>query len=342
MKKQLFILYFNIFLIFLGIGLVIPVLPVYLKDLGLKGSDLGMLVAAFALSQMIISPFGGTLADKLGKKLIFFAVSEFMFAAGQSFTILIISRVLGGFSAGMVMPGVTGMIADISPGADKAKNFGYMSAIINSGFILGPGFGGFLAEISHRLPFYVAGTLGVVAFIMSVLLIHNPQKATTDGFHQYQPELFTKINWKVFITPVILTLVLAFGLSAFETLFSLYTADKVNYTPKDISIAIIGGGVFGALFQVFFFDKFMKYMSELNFIAWSLLYSAIVLVMLVLANGYWTIMIISFVVFIGFDMIALFDVNLEFPLYMAIAVSLSGIIIIFIEKGLKSRRKEAN
>lgn len=44
------------------------------------------------------------------------------------------------------MPGVTGMIADISPAKDKAKNFGYMSAIINSGFILGPGIGGFLAE----------------------------------------------------------------------------------------------------------------------------------------------------------------------------------------------------
>ena len=43
------------------------------------------------------------------------------------------------------MPGVTGMIADISPGADKAKNFGYMSAIINSGFILGPGFWRFLS-----------------------------------------------------------------------------------------------------------------------------------------------------------------------------------------------------
>ena len=43
-----------------------------------------------------------------------------MFAAGQTFTILIISCTRG-FSAGMVMPGVTGMIADISPGADKAK-----------------------------------------------------------------------------------------------------------------------------------------------------------------------------------------------------------------------------
>ncbi len=91
MNKQILVLYFNIFLIFLGIGLVIPVLPVYLKDLGLTGSDLGLLVAAFALSQMIISPFGGTLADKLGKKLIIciglilFSVSEFMFAIGQNF-----------------------------------------------------------------------------------------------------------------------------------------------------------------------------------------------------------------------------------------------------------------
>ncbi|EEQ80538.1 multidrug efflux MFS transporter NorA [Staphylococcus warneri] len=382
MRKQLFTLYFNIFLIFLGIGLVIPVLPVYLKDLGLKGSDLGILVASFALAQMIISPFGGGLADKLGKKLIIciglvlFSISEFMFAVGHSFTILVISRVLGGFSAGMVMPGVTGLIADISPSQDKAKNFGYMSAIINSGFILGPGFGGFLAEVSHRLPFYFAGGLGIIAFIMSLIVIHNPKKMTTAGFPQYDPELLTKINWKVFLTPVILTLVLAFGLSAFETLFSLYTSDKAGYTPKDISIAITGGGIFGALFQVFFFDKFMKFTTELNFIAWSLLYSAIVLVMLIIAQGYWTIMLISFIVFIGFDMIrpaitnyfsniagnrqgfagglnstftsmgnfigplvagTLFDVNIEFPLYMAIAVSLSGIVIIFIEKMIRTR-----
>lgn len=382
MRKQLFTLYFNIFLIFLGIGLVIPVLPVYLKDLGLKGSDLGILVASFALAQMIISPFGGGLADKLGKKLIIciglvlFSISEFMFAVGHSFTILVISRVLGGFSAGMVMPGVTGLIADISPSQDKAKNFGYMSAIINSGFILGPGFGGFLAEVSHRLPFYFAGGLGIIAFIMSLIVIHNPKKMTTAGFPQYDPELLTKINWKVFLTPVILTLVLAFGLSAFETLFSLYTSDKAGYTPKDVSIAITGGGIFGALFQVFFFDKFMKFTTELNFIAWSLLYSAIVLVMLIIAQGYWTIMLISFIVFIGFDMIrpaitnyfsniagnrqgfagglnstftsmgnfmgplvagTLFDVNIEFPLYMAIAVSLSGIVIIFIEKMIRTQ-----
>nr|WP_252345075.1 multidrug efflux MFS transporter NorA [Staphylococcus succinus] len=375
-------MYFNIFLVFLGIGLIVPVLPVYLKDLGLNGSDLGVLVAAFALAQMIISPFGGTLADKLGKKLIIciglalFAISEFLFAVSHTFSLLIVSRILGGFSAGMVMPGVTGMIADLSKGKDKAKNFGYMSAIINSGFILGPGLGGFLAEFSHRLPFFVAGFSGCLALILSVVLIKNPKNETQDGFTKYQPELLTKMNWKVFLTPIILTLVLAFGLSAFETLFPLYTADKAHYSPLDISIAITGGGIFGAVFQVFFFDKFMKYFKELTFITYSLIYSALILLGLTLVHSYWSIMLISFVVFIGFDMIrpaitnyfsniagdrqgfagglnstftsmgnfigplvagTLYDVNFEFPLYMSVVVMLLGILVIYVEKAIRAK-----
>lgn len=382
MNKQFVILYFNIFLVFLGIGLIVPVLPVYLKDLGLNGSDLGVLVASFALAQMIISPFGGTLADKLGKKLIIciglalFAISEFLFAVSHTFSLLIVSRILGGFSAGMVMPGVTGMIADLSKGKDKAKNFGYMSAIINSGFILGPGLGGFLAEFSHRLPFFVAGFSGCLALILSVVLIKNPKNETQDGFTKYQPELLTKMNWKVFLTPIILTLVLAFGLSAFETLFPLYTADKAHYSPLDISIAITGGGIFGAVFQVFFFDKFMKYFKELTFITYSLIYSALILLGLTLVHSYWSIMLISFVVFIGFDMIrpaitnyfsniagdrqgfagglnstftsmgnfigplvagTLYDVNFEFPLYMSVFVMLLGILVIYVEKAIRAK-----
>ena len=66
-EKQLFTLYFNIFLNLCRYRIGNTCTPVYLKDLGLKGYDLGILVAVFALSQMIISPFGGTMADKLGK-----------------------------------------------------------------------------------------------------------------------------------------------------------------------------------------------------------------------------------------------------------------------------------
>ncbi len=105
-----------------------------------------------------------------------FSVSEFMFAVGHNFSVLMLSRVIGGMSAGMVMPGATGLIADISPSHQKAKDFGHMSAIINSGFILGPGIGGLMAEVSHRMPFYFAGALGILAFIMSIVLIRYLKK----------------------------------------------------------------------------------------------------------------------------------------------------------------------
>ncbi|UEX89793.1 multidrug efflux MFS transporter NorA [Staphylococcus ratti] len=382
MTKQLVVLYMNIFLIFLGIGLVIPVLPIYLKDLGLTGADLGVLVAVFALAQMVISPFGGTLADKLGKKLIIciglvlFSVSEFLFAVGHTFPTLIISRVLGGFSAGMVMPGVTGLIADISPAKDKARNFGYMSAIISAGFILGPGIGGFLAEISHRTPFIFAGVLGIFAFLGTVVLIHSPKQKTAHGFTHVEGQNLNGVNLKMFITPAILTLILALGLSAFETLFPLYTADKMNFQPADISIAITGGGVFGAIFQIFFFDKLIRHFSELTFITYSLIYSAIVLGLLIFAHSYWYVMFICFIVFIGFDLIrpaltnyfsniagnrqgfagginstftsmgnfvgplfagGLYDVNIEFPLIMSIAFMGVGCFVILIEKQLRGR-----
>ncbi|MCO4346112.1 multidrug efflux MFS transporter NorA [Staphylococcus agnetis] len=383
MTKQFIILYMNIFLIFLGIGLVIPVLPIYLKDLGLTGADLGVLVAVFALAQMVISPFGGTLADKLGKKLIIciglilFSLSEFLFAIGHTFPILMISRVLGGFSAGMIMPGVTGLIADISPAQDKARNFGYMSAIISAGFILGPGIGGFLAEISHRVPFVFAGILGIFAFMGTVLFVKTSQKSS-QGFTTLETQKLSQVNLKMFVTPALLTLILALGLSAFETLFPLYTADKMNFQPSDISIAIVGGGVFGAIFQIFFFDKLIRHFNELTFITYALIYSAIVLSFLIFSYSYWQVMVICFIVFIGFDLIrpaltnyfsniagdrqgfagginstftsmgnfvgpliagGFYDLNIEYPLIMSIAFMCLGCIIIFIEQRLRSHYK---
>ena len=136
-------------------------MPVYLKDLGLTGSDLGLLVAAFALSQMIISPFGGTLADKLGKKLIIciglilFSVSEFMFAVGHNFFGIDVIESDWWYECwyGNAWCDRFDCRCFTKP-SKKQKNFGYMSAIINSGFILGPGIGGFMAEVSHRMPFY--------------------------------------------------------------------------------------------------------------------------------------------------------------------------------------------
>ncbi len=371
MNNKLNVLYFNIFLMFLGISIVIPVLPTILHDLDLNGSDLGMLVAVFAMFQMIASPFGGRFADKFGKKIIIiiglllFSISEFIFAMGNSFSILLVSRVLGGISASFVMPGVNGMIGDLSTSENRAKNFSYMSAVINTGFIVGPGVGGFLAEISHRMPFYFAGALGIIALLFSVFLL---KEASDDDTNETtRPKVKEPFPYKLFVVPVIIMLILSYGLASTETMFSLYTAEKVGFEPKDISIAITGGAIVGVIFQLFLFEKLVGKIGEIKLTLFSLIYSVLILGAFVYASHYITVMLVSFVIFIGFDLIrpsmtnyfsklagnnqgtagglnsaatsvgnligplvagAAFDIKIDFPLFIAMAFFIIASIII--------------
>lgn len=371
MNNKLNVLYFNIFLMFLGISIVIPVLPTILHDLDLNGSDLGMLVAVFAMFQMIASPFGGRFADKFGKKIIIiiglllFSISEFIFAMGNSFSILLVSRVLGGISAAFVMPGVNGMIGDLSTSENRAKNFSYMSAVINTGFIVGPGVGGFLAEISHRMPFYFAGALGIIALLFSVFLL---KEASDDDTNETaRPKVKEPFPYKLFVVPVIIMLILSYGLASTETMFSLYTAEKVGFEPKDISIAITGGAIVGVIFQLFLFEKLVGKIGEIKLSLFSLIYSVLILGAFVYASHYITVMLVSFVIFIGFDLIrpsmtnyfsklagnnqgtagglnsaatsvgnligplvagAAFDIKIDFPLFIAMAFFIIASIII--------------
>lgn len=371
MNNKLNVLYFNIFLMFLGISIVIPVLPTILHDLDLNGSDLGMLVAVFAMFQMIASPFGGRFADKFGKKIIIiiglllFSISEFIFAMGNTFSILLVSRVLGGISAAFVMPGVNGMIGDLSTSENRAKNFSYMSAVINTGFIIGPGVGGFLAEISHRMPFYFAGALGIIALLFSVFLL---KEASDDDTNETaRPKVKEPFPYKLFVVPVIIMLILSYGLASTETMFSLYTAEKVGFEPKDISIAITGGAIVGVIFQLFLFEKLVGKIGEIKLTLFSLIYSVLILGAFVYASHYITVMLVSFVIFIGFDLIrpsmtnyfsklagnnqgtagglnsaatsvgnligplvagAAFDIKIDFPLFIAMAFFIIASIII--------------
>ncbi|MEB5650764.1 multidrug efflux MFS transporter NorA [Mammaliicoccus sciuri] len=371
MNNKLNVLYFNIFLMFLGISIVIPVLPTILHDLDLNGSDLGMLVAVFAMFQMIASPFGGRFADKFGKKIIIiiglllFSISEFIFAMGNTFSILLVSRVLGGISAAFVMPGVNGMIGDLSTSENRAKNFSYMSAVINTGFIVGPGVGGFLAEISHRIPFYFAGALGIIALLFSVFLL---KEASDDDTNETaRPKVKEPFPYKLFVVPVIIMLILSYGLASTETMFSLYTAEKVGFEPKDISIAITGGAIVGVIFQLFLFEKLVGKIGEIKLTLFSLIYSVLILGAFVYASHYITVMLVSFVIFIGFDLIrpsmtnyfsklagnnqgtagglnsaatsvgnligplvagAAFDIKIDFPLFIAMAFFIIASIII--------------
>ena len=310
-KYQLYLLYSSIFLVFLGISLVIPVMPSIMNELNISGAVLGYLTAAFAFTQLIFSPFTGRAADKFGRKIIIviglfiFGFSELLFGFGKTIEVLFISRMLGGLAGAFIMPAVTAFIVDLTTDKNRARSLGYMTAAINFGFIIGPGIGGVLAEISTRLPFFVAAALGLIGGILSIFMLTEPKKVTEVAADKTE---VTTSNFKRLFTPIffiafLVIFIASFGLASFESFFSLYFDRKLGFTPSDIAIAITGGAMIGAFAQIVLFEPLTRRIGELNIIRAAIIYTAVLVFVITFLDSYWSVMAVAFIIFIGFDLV---------------------------------------
>ena len=169
-----------VFINFVGIGALIPILPFTVVDqLGYTESVMTLLLACFSLAMFIGNPILGRLSDKLGRKRILIAsisvatAAHFWFAISEDITILFISRILAGFGAGNIGV-IQAIIADNSERQDRARMMGLMGACIGAGFVLGPALGGLLAGIgngpAHQMPFLVAGLFSALSLVMAFRL----------------------------------------------------------------------------------------------------------------------------------------------------------------------------
>ncbi|MEH7452396.1 MFS transporter [Gottfriedia acidiceleris] len=311
MKKQnimLSLVLMNLFIIFLGIGLVIPVTPSIMNELNISGTIVGYMVAAFAITQLFFSPIAGRWVDQFGRKkmiitgLLIFSISEFLFGMGKTIEVLFISRMLGGISAAFIMPAVTAFIADVTTVDIRAKALGYMSAAISTGFIVGPGVGGFLAEYGPRIPFFSAAGLAIFAGVLSITVLPEPERNQDSSEEKGQKPGFKRIFAPMYFISFMVILISQFGLSAFESLFSLFTNHKFGFTPKDIAIMITGGGIVGAIAQIALFDRLTKWMGEIRLIRYSLILSTILVFMMTIVDSYFMILLVTVTVFLGFDL----------------------------------------
>ncbi|MDN7240694.1 MFS transporter [Planococcus sp. N028] len=383
----LFTLLLNLFIAFLGIGLVIPITPTIMNELNISGAVVGYMVSAFALAQLIFSPLAGRAVDKYGRKpmiisgLFIFSISELLFGLGETVEVLFISRILGGVSAAFIMPAVTAFIADITTTQTRPKALGYMSAAISTGFIIGPGIGGFLAEISTRLPFFFAAGFGMFAMFLSLLLLKEPERQSETA-HQYgeQKKGFGRILSPMYFVAFMVVLISSFGLASFESLFSLFVDRKFGFTPKDIALVISIGAIVGVIVQVGLFDRLTRWWGEIRVIRYSLLVSTLLVLILTFVTSYWSILLVTILVFVGFDLVRpavttylsriagneqgfvggmnsmftsvgnilgpiagglLFDINFNYPFYFATVVLAIGISLTFAWKSPEAIEEKA-
>src|SRR3989344_9080356 len=197
-KKTLPVLFATLLIDMIGIGMVIPIIPIIFTDPGSPSFLLhgysqnaqyliaGATTALFGLMQFIAAPILGELSDVYGRKRLLtvgvavLVLSQLLFGFGievASLGLLLFARAVAGLAGGNFSI-AQASIADVTEPKDRAKNFGLIGGAFGIGFILGPLLGGWIAHLMDNAaaPFYLAGILGIINFVFCLIFLPETHK----------------------------------------------------------------------------------------------------------------------------------------------------------------------
>ena len=153
---------FALFMIMLDNTVVNVALPSIQNDLGASISGLEWTVNGYTLSFAVLLATGGRLGDIFGRRRMFlagviiFALSSATAGLAPSETALVVSRIVQGVGAALMMPGTLSIITDAFPAHERGKAMGTWAGVSALALAIGPVLGGFLTEnVSWRAIFYI-------------------------------------------------------------------------------------------------------------------------------------------------------------------------------------------
>lgn len=303
------ILMVNMFIAIGSFGIVIPILPDYLASIGEGGTAAGLLIAVFAGAQLVMSPIAGRWADQYGRRkmiiygLIGLSLSALVFYLSNSIWILYLSRLLGGAGAALLVPAIFAYVADITTFEQRAKGNSLISAAMSLGIVVGPGIGGYLAEIDLKLPLLVSAIVAFAAVCFSVLVLKEsrPEVDREGGQMEGEPFLSSLMNSvkKPYFIVLLITLIMSLGLMAYESVLGLFVNDQFGASPQDIANMITATGVVSVIAQLFIVDKIVDKYGESSVLIFFILLTAIGYLLSIFAGSYVAFFGITLIIFLG-------------------------------------------
>ncbi|AZB42439.1 MFS transporter [Bacillus sp. FJAT-42376] len=272
-RKQLIVLMINMFIAIGSFGIIIPILPAYLKSINQGGMAAGLMIAIFAGAQLVFSPIAGRWADQYGRrKMIVYGLagltlSMFIFYATDSIWWLYASRIVGGIGAALLIPAIFAYIADITTLEQRAKGNSYISAAMSLGIVIGPGIGGFLADFGLKMPFLISAIVSLAAVLFSVLFLKESESIQEPAQHLEADaeSMLRKLALSVkkpYFIPLVITLIMSFGLMAYESVLGLFVDNQFGATPQEIALMITSTGIISVIVQLFIVDRIVQKFGE--------------------------------------------------------------------------------
>lgn len=264
-------IFVTILLDVIGFGVIIPVLPRLISELGHENlvdasQDGGWLLFTFALAQFIFSPILGGLSDKYGRRPVLLIS---LFGFGLDYIFMAFAPTLGWLFVGRAIAGITGAsfttasayIADISEPEKRAQNFGLIGAAFGIGFIIGPALGGIVGgHFGVRAPFILAAILCFLNLAYGYFILPEsllPENRRPFSWKRANPvgSLMQLRKYPV-VSGLVVSLVLIYiAAHAVQSNWAYYTMFRFGWTEATVgwSLALVGlliGLVQGVLIRI--------------------------------------------------------------------------------------------
>lgn len=195
MNKKIFgTLFFSLLATITGVGIVVPLLPVYARHEGASGLYIGLIFGAFSLSRTFLLPLFGRLSDRKGRKpfivfgLVSYALVSVAFIHFNEVPHLIVIRFFQGIASAMIMPVIQAYVGDITPSGHEGFVMGLFNMSLFFGLSLGPVVGGVINDhFSLHAAFVCMGILALVGAGLSYWLL--PSTGDEAVFRKGRPPL---------------------------------------------------------------------------------------------------------------------------------------------------------
>ncbi len=199
-KKIFGTLFFSLLATITGVGIVVPLLPVYARQEGASGIYIGLIFGAFSLSRTFLLPLFGRWSDRRGRKpfilagLACYALVSVAFVLFNRVPQLIVIRFFQGIASAMIMPVIQAYVGDITPAGREGFVMGLFNMSTFFGLSLGPVAGGVINDhFSLRAAFVSMGLLALVGAGLCYWLL--PATATEAALRRGRPP----IAWRVLV-----------------------------------------------------------------------------------------------------------------------------------------------
>lgn len=293
-KKALPILFLVMFLVMVGFGIIIPVMPFYAEGIGANPTQLGLLMAVYSLMQLLFAPMWGRISDRIGRKpvimigILGLSLSFFLMAISSELWMLFAARIIGGLLSSANMPTVMAYVADITSEEDRGKGMGIIGASVGLGFIFGPAIGGIFSQSSLNMPFYLAGTTSLITFLLVTFVLKESLSVEErNSQSKEKTSLLKAFNGPVSVL-FVLQLFVSLSLSGLEATFAYFAAEKAGLGAVQLGYIFMIMGLAGAIVQGGLVGRMTKKLGEGTVIQLGIAISAIGFALILLIEGFGT------------------------------------------------------